>query len=143
MGLPAGQRRVLERIEVTLRGSDPRLTALYAIFARLTRDEEMPRVEQLRHWAIHLMLRLRLTLSGLGPGLLRRLLPRQRSVLLFPVFVGLVVAGIVFAAKSSGPQCPITQVSAIAGHVHTKACKAAPEPLGFAHLAVGPQQFRT
>jgi hypothetical protein len=135
MGLPVRQRRVLQRIETTLRRSDPRLAALYTTFARLTSDEEMPRVEQLRHRAIHLALRLRLALSTLGPRLFGRLMPRQRSVLLFPVVVVLAVAGIVFAAKSSsGRECgQITQVSAVAGHAQSKACKAAPEPFGFAH----------
>ena len=48
MGLPASQRRILERIENALRGSDPRLAALFSIFTRLNRDEEMPRIEQVR-----------------------------------------------------------------------------------------------
>ena len=48
MGLPASQRRILERIESALRGSDPRLAALFSIFTRLNRDEEMPRLEQVR-----------------------------------------------------------------------------------------------
>jgi hypothetical protein len=95
----------------------------------------MPRVEQLRHRAIHLLLRLRLALSLLGHRLFGRLIPRQRSVLLFPVVVGLAVATIVFAAKSHpGPDCgQVAPVGAVAGHGHSKACKAAPEPLGFAH----------
>ena len=49
MGLPVRQRRVLERIESTLRGSDPKLAALYAIFARLNRDEEMERQSRHEH----------------------------------------------------------------------------------------------
>ena len=58
MGLPVRQRRVLERIEIALQGSDPKLAALFATFARLTQDEEMPRIEQMRH-------RVMLTLAGL------------------------------------------------------------------------------
>jgi hypothetical protein len=136
MGLPVRQRRVLERIENTLRGSDPRLAALYAIFARLTRDEEMPRIEQLRHSAARLVLRLRLALAFLGTRLFGRLIPRQRGVLFFPLAVGLAVASIVFAVKSSsGPQCgQIAPPNAVAGHAHpSKLCKSEPEPLGFAH----------
>ena len=79
MGLPVRQRRVLESIETTLRRSDPRLSALYAIFARLTKDEEMPRIEQLRHRAVHLMLRLRLTLS-LGGDVRRNVFAGIKSV---------------------------------------------------------------
>ena len=48
MSLPMSQQRILDRIEGILRDSDPRLTALFVIFTRLTRDEEMPRIEELR-----------------------------------------------------------------------------------------------
>ena len=58
MGLPVRQRRVLEEIESALKGSDPKLAALYAIFARLNRDEEMPRIEELRHRALATLARL-------------------------------------------------------------------------------------
>src|ERR1035438_7138527 len=46
--LPSKQQRVLDRIESILRDSDPRLAAMFVIFTRLTRDEEMPRLEELR-----------------------------------------------------------------------------------------------
>ncbi len=135
MGLPVRQRRVLEQIENTLRGSDPRLAALYAIFARLTRDEEMPRVEQLRHAASRLLLLLRLRLAFLGCRIFGRLIPRQPGVIFLPLAIGLAVAAIVFAARSSsGPDCgQLAQASAITGHAHaSRLCKAEPEPLGFA-----------
>ena len=48
MSLPASQQRMLDRIDRMLRDSDPRLAALFAIFTRLTWDEEMPRIEQIR-----------------------------------------------------------------------------------------------
>src|ERR1035441_8660569 len=48
MSLPSKQQRVLDRIESILRDSDPRLAAMFVIFTRLTRDEEMPRLEELR-----------------------------------------------------------------------------------------------
>jgi len=120
MGLPARQRRVLERIECTLRGSDPKLAALYAIFARLTRDEEMPRIEQLLHGARALLVRMRrLSLILLTPITwpFSRLAPRQRAVLLFPVAIAVAVTGIVFAARSgSGNGCvPVRSVSASPG----------------------------
>src|SRR5271165_2062043 len=82
MGLPVRQRRVLERIENALRGSDPKLAALYAIFARLTRDEEMPRAEQLRHRVLLVLARVRHVPVAIG-GRLHfpfRVLPRQRAV---------------------------------------------------------------
>ena len=47
MGLPACQERILNGIEDELREGAPRLASRFAIFARLTRDEELPRTEQL------------------------------------------------------------------------------------------------
>jgi hypothetical protein len=118
MGLPARQRRTLGRIEIALRGSDPRLAALYAIFARLNRDEEMPRIEQLRHTVIVAWYRLRRTVSaffgrlfgrrGHGPRRVR-VVPRQRAVLFFPLALILAIVSIVYAARSSsGDTCSPT-----------------------------------
>jgi hypothetical protein len=64
MGLPARQRRRLENIEHKLRSSDPRLAAMFGIFGRLTRDEDMPRIEELRHRAAMLALRMRMWLAA-------------------------------------------------------------------------------
>jgi hypothetical protein len=52
MGLPARQQRVLESIGETLQLTEPRLTAMFAIFARLTRNEPTPAREQLVRTAI-------------------------------------------------------------------------------------------
>ena len=113
MGLPVRQRRVLERIESALRGSDPKLVALYAIFARLTGDEEMPRVEQLRHRALLMLVRVRLALRAFRGRLHIRLVPRQRAVLFFPLAVALAVTSIIFAARSSSDSCtPVKSVAA-------------------------------
>jgi hypothetical protein len=132
MGLPARQRRVLGRIESALRGSDPRLAALYSIFARLTRDEEMPRIEQVRHWLVLAWRRTRLWLASAGRMARRRLVPRPRAVFLFPLALCLAAASIVFAIRAShGPNCsPIMQVSATSAHpAASKLCKNAP-PIG-------------
>ena len=43
MGLPAVQQRVLDRIEGTLKASEPHLAAMFAIFARLTAGEAVIR----------------------------------------------------------------------------------------------------
>jgi hypothetical protein len=48
MGLPMYQERILHGMETALRTREPRLTAKFAIFTRLTRDEEIPRIEQLQ-----------------------------------------------------------------------------------------------
>jgi hypothetical protein len=60
MGLPAGQQRVLDSIEEALGTAEPRLTAMYAIFTRLTGNEARPHREQLpsargwRSWPVRL-----------------------------------------------------------------------------------------
>jgi hypothetical protein len=136
MGLPARQRRVLDRIESTLRGSDPRLAALYAVFARLTRDEEMPRIEQLRHRAVALTGRIRLRLAHFLARVFGRLIPRQRAVLFFPLALALAVVSIVFAAQSgTGKSCtPVTQVAAAnTHHAPTTLCKY-PNPYGTVYM---------
>lgn len=48
MSLPPRQAQVLKRIEHSLHACDPHLRSMFAIFAKLTRDEEMPRLEELR-----------------------------------------------------------------------------------------------
>lgn len=47
MSLPSGQQRALERIEQTLAAQDPRLGALFAVFTRMSRDEALPKTEQI------------------------------------------------------------------------------------------------
>ena len=116
MGLPVRQRRELERIECTLAGSDPKLVALHAIFARLNRDEEMPRIEQLRHRALVAVARLRAIPAAVGARMgfrrLFRLQPHQRVAVFFPIAVVLAVVAIVFLARSSsGNSC--TQIRAV------------------------------
>ena len=52
MALPACQERVLRGIEDELMQGAPRLASRFAIFTRLTGDEDLPRIEQLapRRW---------------------------------------------------------------------------------------------
>jgi hypothetical protein len=134
MGLPARQRRVLGRIECALRGSDPRLAALYSIFARLTREEEMPRIEQLRHRAVVLLASARRHLRIRRKHSLGWLVPRQRAALLFPLALVLAVGSIVLAVKfGSGPACsPVTPLAATAKHPtqQGKICRGEPA-MGF------------
>lgn len=47
MSLPARQQRALERIDQTLATEDPRLGSLFAVFTRLSRNEALPRTEQI------------------------------------------------------------------------------------------------
>jgi len=46
MSLPAGQQRALDGIAETLRLTEPRLTAMFAMFTRLTRNEPRPGREE-------------------------------------------------------------------------------------------------
>jgi hypothetical protein len=129
MGLPARQRRALDRIECGLRGSDPRLAALYAIFHRLTRDEQMPRIEELRHRAVVAIAHLRFRLVSLLFRRKRRLVPRQRAAIFFPLALALAVTSIVFAARSGpGSRCtPVTPLAAGAKYISaTKLCRTGP-----------------
>ena len=57
MSLPACQERILRGMESALRKGEPRLASRFAIFTRLTKDEELPRTEQLvpRPWPWRLL----------------------------------------------------------------------------------------
>jgi hypothetical protein len=48
VGLSLGEWRALQRIDKSVRRSDPRLATTLAIFSRLAADETMPRHERLR-----------------------------------------------------------------------------------------------
>lgn len=100
MSLPARQQRTLDRIERKLIASDPLLHSWFAIFTRLTRDEEMPRIEEVRAW-----------LARFGGWLARRTLPvrrrvprlstRAKAILFFPAALAAMVGALLIGA--SGP----------------------------------------
>jgi len=139
MGLPVRQRRALDHIDRVLRGSEPRLVAMYSIFDRLTRGEPLPRFEQLRSSLLTRLALLGAILSVIAshlhirvgarrpvrvgrrvqtkrrarvPGLLR-LRPRQRAILLYPLAIALTIGSIVLAARS-GPDRNCLPVRAVA-----------------------------
>jgi hypothetical protein len=101
MGLPVRQRMVLDRMDRRLRGTDPKLAAFYAIFVRLTRDEEMPRFEQLRHGLMARLGWLRRVLAAIARALHIRFRRRQRIALFYPLAIALAVGSIVLAVRSS------------------------------------------
>jgi hypothetical protein len=103
MGLPASQRRILEKIENALRGSDPRLTSLFAIFSRLNRDEEMPRIEELRARASLLLARLHRRLGTADRRLHARPPRRRAAAFFFPLALVVVASSFVVAAVLPGP----------------------------------------
>lgn len=109
MSLPASQRRVLEKIEIALRRSDPRLAAIFATFSRLNRHEEMPRMEQLRARAARLTGRL----SGQGRGPAPGRPAWLRVTVLFPaVLVAVVSAAVIGAGFPGRANCVATNRSA-------------------------------
>lgn len=127
MGLPASQRRILEKIENALRGTDPRLTSLFAIFSRLNRDEEMPRIEDLRARASLLLMRLHHRLGRPGSADRRPASrSRRRAALLFPLTLVLVTSTFAAAAALPGPsRCAVAAAAAGAArhHAMVKNCK--------------------
>ncbi len=48
MSLPTCEERILHRMEAALRTHEPRLAAMFGVFARLTKDEEIPGIERLQ-----------------------------------------------------------------------------------------------
>src|SRR5258708_28715645 len=98
MGLPASQRRILERIENALRGSDPRLAALFSIFTRLNRGEEMPRAEQLRARAGIIMARLGYRLASFSRWFGPPSPARLRTALFFPIALALLASPLAVGA---------------------------------------------
>lgn len=126
MGLPARQRRVLDHMDRALRGSDPRLAALYAIFGRLTREEPIPRFEQLRTGVLTRLAVLGVILAAIGSHLhfRLRLRPRQRAILLYPLAIALAVGSIVLAARSgSDKSClPVRAVAAAKNVARSSLC---------------------
>jgi len=98
VGLPASQRKILGRIENALRGSDPRLAALFSIFTRLTRDEELPRIEQIRARAAVIMARIGHRLAACGRWFGAPARARLRTALFFPIALAIVAAAVLLGA---------------------------------------------
>lgn len=142
MSLFASQRKVLDRIESTLRASDPRLIALFSMFGRLTRGEEMPRVEQLRQrWGLFL-LRLRLRMAWLRRRLrtlfsrprLRRAFPTRRGfAVIIPLTLMLTVVAMIAIARvtaSAGCTAITTASNSMRHAAKSRLCRPpAPAPL--------------
>jgi hypothetical protein len=108
MSLPACQERVLHGMETALRTCEPRLASLFAIFTRLTRDEEIPRTEQLEPtpW----LSRRRLRRAGTG----RRRRPaaaggrpaaRLRAFVLIPALLIVAASLLIVGALTSTRSC--------------------------------------
>ncbi len=110
MGLPASQRKILERIEHALRGSDPHLAALFSIFTRLTCDEEMPRIEQIRAKAAIFLIRIRYRLVAFGRWFGAPARAKLRTALFFPVALACVAGAVLVGAGfPNANRCPVAR----------------------------------
>jgi hypothetical protein len=141
MSLPACQQRVLDRIEHSLHACDPRLRSMFAIFTKLTREEEMPRLEKLeprslRPWGWLKRLgrpgRGRRTARGTwatgAPG------ARLQAIIFVPIAL-LVLASAAFfglGARSVRPCGPAIQLQNTALAL-SRAKTCLPAPLGYVH----------
>ena len=112
MPLPAGQQRVLDAIEKSLQASEPRLTSLFAMFARLTRGEPPVRAERL-------------------PGRPRwyRSAAQMRAFVLIPVMAALTISGVLLGVTTRGAQaCGAVYAAGRTVAVRTAASCARPLP---------------
>jgi hypothetical protein len=120
MGLPASQRRRLQGIESMLLCSDPRLAALFSLFTRLNRGEEMPRLELMRGRVARALAPLTRRLVAFGRWFLAPRRTRLRTALFFPVALGLVASTVLVGSSFPGnTRC--TQVARTARATHTTA----------------------
>ena len=120
MSLPPRQQRTLERIERKLVASDPVLHSWFAIFFRLTRDEEMPRIEEVRD-----------RVARFGAWLRRRTFPvrrriphlstRTKAILFFPAALAAMVGTLLIGASGPAMQRCATSVRMPATELVVKA----------------------
>jgi hypothetical protein len=91
MGLPAVQQRVLDRMEGTLKASEPHLAAMFAIFSRLSAGEPIRReslAARRRRW-------------WLRPG-------AALSVLvLVPIMFAVIITGVLLGGRSHAGTCAV------------------------------------
>lgn len=125
MGLPVGQRRILERIENGLRGTDPRLAALFALFSRLNRNEAMPRIELIRGRVTVALAPVTRRLVAFGRWFRSPRRARLRTALFFPVALGLVATAVLVGSSfPDNTRCvPAAQTKRVA-HTSERAKKA-------------------
>ena len=91
MGLPAVQQRVLDRIEGTLKASEPHLAAMFAIFARLSAGEPVGReslAARRRRW-------------WLRPG------AALSALVIVPVMFAVIITGVVLGGPTRADTCAV------------------------------------
>jgi hypothetical protein len=136
MSLPAGQQRVLDGIAETMRVTEPRLTAMFAIFTRLTKNEPRPGREAVapprrRGWLPRCVRRM-----PPPPGK-RGSLGWRRIAIISQLAIGFVAFGVLIGVGArAAPGCALVQqprvATAAASHLQT-----CPPPGGTGALLAG------
>lgn len=102
MSLPASEQRVLNAMEDALKASEPRMTAMFAMFGKLTRGEEPTDAERLP----------RGRLTRLRPGTSYLLIPVLAAVaLVATLVVGLAAGGLSGCRTGGASQAPRSAAS--------------------------------
>ena len=113
MSLPARQQRALDRIEHSLHVCEPHLKSMFAIFTKLTGDEEMPRLEELQPrslpfpgWRKRPARPGRKGQAATGAGATGAPVARLRTLLLIPVMLLALTPAVLFGLGTrSVSQC--------------------------------------
>jgi hypothetical protein len=93
MCLPVAQQRILHGMERQLSSSDPRLASLFGTFTRLTRDEDVPSLEELRAGPVARFLRS----------------ARLKTILFFPIALAAMACAVFIGGGGRGAQkCGLT-----------------------------------
>lgn len=124
MSLPAAQQRILVKIEGRLRDSDPRLSSLFVIFSRLTRDEAMPWLEQVKRRPLADRL---LPVTTRLRRLHRNPVARIRTLLLLPAALTAMLCTLAMTTGFPSHRSTPAAKSSVAREliVKTKACRLA------------------
>jgi hypothetical protein len=133
MGLPARQRRILERTEGALGRSDPKLAMLFSTFGRLTQDEAMPCREAVKHGFARALAWLR----RLPSVRIRRSRLRAQPGLLFLPLALVVLAGTIALAAitSTGDSCSGARQAAATRQVANSTSRACSPTAGIPGIA--------
>jgi hypothetical protein len=150
MTLPASQQHLLEGIAGELRTTEPRLAGMFAVFTRLTRDEALPRAEQLeartrrpRRWLSSR--RLWAMASGSGRSRARPLLSGLRVLLLLiPLsLMGLMIALVGTSTPNARAACWAQQARlSLTVHQKARTCLAAVGQRG-SEVWLGPRRVHS
>jgi hypothetical protein len=106
MSLPAAQQRILVKIEGALSKTDPALSSRFVIFGRLTRDEAMPWLEQIKPRPIADRL---LPVVTVARRVSRRPAARVRALLLLPAALTAMLCALAISFSGIHRGVPVTK----------------------------------